>query len=47
MVYDYYGILILKNKLNDKIIFEIVEVINIFFCVVVGFLKICGYKVNV
>lgn len=47
MVYDYYGILMLKNELENKKIFEIVEVLIIFFCLVFGIFKFCGSKVRV
>lgn len=43
VVYDYYGIVILKLKLKDEIIFEIVEVINnIMVGVVFGMLFLRG-----
>lgn len=45
VVYDYYGIIILK--LDDGVMFEIIEVINIIFGVVLGVLKFFGGKVEI
>lgn len=46
-VYDHHGILISKNKSNDKTTLEIAEATNTSSRVVVGLSKICGYKANV
>lgn len=46
-VYDHHGILISKNKSNDKTTLEIAEATNTSSRVVVGLSKICGCKANV